>query len=138
VYEAFRRLRPGVPLRALHGGMKQGKRLVVYESFNAKPRRAGAGGRSAGGHGKDGGPVELDEEQEPSDRGGKGGKGDTLSWRRGGGRKGSGAGAASGAGSSTGAVLLATDIAARGLDFPDVDWVVQLDCPEDVAAYIHR
>lgn len=23
----------------------------------------------------------------------------------------------------------ATDIAARGLDFPGVDWVVQLDCP---------
>ena len=29
------------------------------------------------------------------------------------------------------AVLFATDIAARGLDFPGVDWVVQLDCPED-------
>lgn len=36
------------------------------------------------------------------------------------------------------AVLFATDIAARGLDFPAVDWVVQLDCPEDVASYIHR
>lgn len=35
-------------------------------------------------------------------------------------------------------VLLATDVAARGLDFPDVDWVVQADCPEDVASYIHR
>lgn len=35
-------------------------------------------------------------------------------------------------------VLLATDIAARGLDFPDVDWVVQLDCPDDVNSYIHR
>ena len=35
-------------------------------------------------------------------------------------------------------MLIATDIAARGLDFPDVDWVVQLDCPEDVATYIHR
>ena len=35
-------------------------------------------------------------------------------------------------------VLVATDIAARGLDFPSVDWVVQLDCPEDVPAYIHR
>jgi len=34
--------------------------------------------------------------------------------------------------------LLATDIAARGLDFPDVDWVVQLDCPEDAKTYIHR
>eukprot|EP00730_Choanoeca_flexa_P014908 TRINITY_DN6692_c0_g1_i1.p1 TRINITY_DN6692_c0_g1~~TRINITY_DN6692_c0_g1_i1.p1 ORF type:complete len:731 (+),score=200.44 TRINITY_DN6692_c0_g1_i1:317-2194(+) len=36
------------------------------------------------------------------------------------------------------AVLFATDIAARGLDFPSVDWVVQLDAPEDVATYIHR
>lgn len=35
-------------------------------------------------------------------------------------------------------VLIATDIAARGLDFPALDWVVQLDCPEDPAAYIHR
>ncbi|XP_033229453.1 probable ATP-dependent RNA helicase DDX10 [Belonocnema kinseyi] len=36
------------------------------------------------------------------------------------------------------AVLFATDVASRGLDFPDVDWVVQMDCPEDVNAYIHR
>ncbi|KAJ1566890.1 ATPdependent RNA helicase, partial [Cladochytrium tenue] len=25
-----------------------------------------------------------------------------------------------------------------GLDFPAVDWVIQVDCPEDVATYIHR
>ncbi|XP_039302207.1 probable ATP-dependent RNA helicase DDX10 [Solenopsis invicta] len=36
------------------------------------------------------------------------------------------------------AVLFATDIAARGLDFPAVNWVIQMDCPEDVNAYIHR
>ena len=36
------------------------------------------------------------------------------------------------------AVLFATDIAARGLDFPLVDWVVQLDAPEDADTYIHR
>lgn len=36
------------------------------------------------------------------------------------------------------AVLLATDIAARGLDFPSVDWVLQLDAPEDADTYIHR
>lgn len=36
------------------------------------------------------------------------------------------------------AVLFATDIAARGLDFPSVDWVLQLDCPEDIESYIHR
>ena len=28
------------------------------------------------------------------------------------------------------ACLFATDIAARGLDFPDVDWVLQIDAPE--------
>ena len=37
-----------------------------------------------------------------------------------------------------GTVLLATDIAARGLDFPQVDWVIQCDAPEDKAMYIHR
>lgn len=36
------------------------------------------------------------------------------------------------------AVLVATDIAARGLDFPSVDWVIQLDCPEDATTYLHR
>ncbi|XP_065293581.1 probable ATP-dependent RNA helicase DDX10 [Dermacentor albipictus] len=36
------------------------------------------------------------------------------------------------------AVLIATDIAARGLDFPAINWVVQFDCPEDVSTYIHR
>ncbi|KAI0745161.1 DEAD-domain-containing protein [Earliella scabrosa] len=36
------------------------------------------------------------------------------------------------------AVLFATDIAARGLDFPSVDWVLQLDAPEDAETYIHR
>lgn len=35
-------------------------------------------------------------------------------------------------------VLFCTDIAARGLDIPAVDWVVQLDCPEDANTYIHR
>uniref|UniRef100_A0A8C5T6I9 ATP-dependent RNA helicase n=1 Tax=Malurus cyaneus samueli TaxID=2593467 RepID=A0A8C5T6I9_9PASS len=36
------------------------------------------------------------------------------------------------------AVLFATDIAARGLDFPAVNWVIQFDCPEDADTYIHR
>ncbi|KAH2247938.1 ATP-dependent RNA helicase dbp4 [Aspergillus fumigatus] len=35
-------------------------------------------------------------------------------------------------------VLFSTDVAARGLDFPAVDWVIQLDCPEDADTYIHR
>jgi ATP-dependent RNA helicase DDX10/DBP4 len=34
--------------------------------------------------------------------------------------------------------LFATDVVARGLDFPAVDWVVQFDCPEDADTYIHR
>ncbi|KAI9344517.1 P-loop containing nucleoside triphosphate hydrolase protein [Zopfochytrium polystomum] len=38
----------------------------------------------------------------------------------------------------TAVCLFATDIAARGLDFPAVDWVIQVDCPEDAATYIHR
>jgi hypothetical protein len=33
VYEAFRKLRPGVPLRALHGRMKQFKRMAVFYEF---------------------------------------------------------------------------------------------------------
>jgi len=36
------------------------------------------------------------------------------------------------------AVLFCTDIAARGLDFPAVHWVVQADCPEDANTYVHR
>ncbi len=74
LFEAFRRLRPGVPLLHLHGKMKQTRRMHIYYDFLKKPAAA----------------------------------------------------------------LFATDIAARGLDFPSVDWVVQLDCPEDVASYIHR
>ena len=72
--EAFSKLRPGVPLRCLHGHMKQMKRVATYEYF-ARTKEI---------------------------------------------------------------VLFATDIAARGLDFPDVDWVIQFDCPDDVPTYIHR
>ncbi|KAJ2806345.1 ATP-dependent RNA helicase dbp4 [Coemansia guatemalensis] len=39
---------------------------------------------------------------------------------------------------TTKAALLCTDVAARGLDFPAVDWVVQVDCPEDCDTYLHR
>ncbi|CDR39371.1 CYFA0S03e02586g1_1 [Cyberlindnera fabianii] len=34
--------------------------------------------------------------------------------------------------------LFATDVVARGLDFPSVDWVVQVDAPEDADTYVHR
>ena len=37
-----------------------------------------------------------------------------------------------------GGVLLCTDVAARGLDVADVDWVIQLDAPSDPETYIHR
>lgn len=74
VYDAFCKMQPGLPLMALHGKYKQGKRVEIYYNFLNKPA----------------------------------------------------------------AVMFATDIASRGLDFPSVDWVFQLDCPEDAASYIHR
>ncbi|KAK7276820.1 hypothetical protein RIF29_17966 [Crotalaria pallida] len=74
VFEAFKKLHPGIPLKCLHGRMKQEKRMAIYSEFCEK--------RS---------------------------------------------------------VLFSTDVAARGLDFNKaVDWVVQVDCPENVASYIHR
>lgn len=74
VHEAFKKLRPGIPLKCLHGRMKQGRRMGIYSEFCEQ--------RS---------------------------------------------------------VLFSTDVASRGLDFNKaVDWVVQVDCPEDVKAYIHR
>ena len=76
VYECFRRIRPGTPLMALHGKVKQMKRLAIYEDFQHKKR----------------------------------------------------------------AVLFATDVAARGLDFQKspLSWVVQFDCPDTPESYIHR
>ncbi|KAI9183845.1 ATP-dependent RNA helicase dbp4 [Blastocladiella emersonii ATCC 22665] len=74
VFETFCKLKPGVPLRHLHGGQKQFQRIDVYEAFC-----------------KD-----------------------------------------------THAVLFTTDVAARGLDFPSVNWVVQLDAPDSPETYIHR
>ncbi|XP_010551168.1 PREDICTED: DEAD-box ATP-dependent RNA helicase 32 [Tarenaya hassleriana] len=74
VYEAFKKLRPGIPLKSLHGKMDQEKRMAIYSQFCEQ--------RS---------------------------------------------------------VLFCTDVLSRGLDFNKaVDWVVQVDCPEDVASYIHR
>ncbi|CAO2841338.1 unnamed protein product [Amaranthus hypochondriacus] len=74
VYEAFKKLRPGIPLKCLHGKMNQERRLGTYSQFSEKR-----------------------------------------------------------------AVLFSTDVSARGLDFDkSVDWVVQMDCPSDVATYIHR
>ncbi|RWZ59131.1 DEAD/DEAH box helicase [Halobacillus fulvus] len=35
-------------------------------------------------------------------------------------------------------LLLATDVAARGLDIPDITFIVNLDIPKDRSSYIHR
>jgi len=35
-------------------------------------------------------------------------------------------------------ILIATDVAARGLDIPDVKAVVQFDCPSHIDDYVHR
>lgn len=36
------------------------------------------------------------------------------------------------------ACLLATDVVARGIDFPTIDWVLQIDAPDSPSTYIHR
>ncbi|XP_061484627.1 probable ATP-dependent RNA helicase DDX10 [Rhineura floridana] len=74
LFRVFCRLRPGLPILALHGKQQQMKRMEVYNDFVRKKS----------------------------------------------------------------AVLFATDLAARGLDFPAVNWVIQFDCPEDANTYIHR
>lgn len=74
LFRIFCRLRPGIPMLALHGKQQQMKRVEVYDDFLRKKN----------------------------------------------------------------AVLFATDVAARGLDFPAVNWVLQYDCPEDADTYIHR
>ncbi len=33
---------------------------------------------------------------------------------------------------------MCTDVAARGLDIPSVDWIIQYDPPDDPKEYIHR
>ncbi|KAG1371525.1 DEAD-box ATP-dependent RNA helicase 18 [Cocos nucifera] len=35
-------------------------------------------------------------------------------------------------------ILLCTDVAARGLDIPGVDWIVQYDPPQDPNVFVHR
>ena len=35
-------------------------------------------------------------------------------------------------------ILIATDVAARGIDIPDVDWIIQFDPPQDPAFFVHR
>lgn len=35
-------------------------------------------------------------------------------------------------------VLIATDVIARGIDFPQVDYILQVDPPQDPNFYVHR
>ncbi|TNV81361.1 hypothetical protein FGO68_gene16313 [Halteria grandinella] len=35
-------------------------------------------------------------------------------------------------------ILLTTDLAARGIDIPDVDWIIQYDPPQDSDQFVHR
>lgn len=37
-----------------------------------------------------------------------------------------------------GGVLLASDAASRGLDFPQIDWIIQYDPPQRTEEYLHR
>ena len=39
---------------------------------------------------------------------------------------------------SNNGVLMSTDLTARGLDIPDVDWIVQYDAPQQPDAFVHR
>lgn len=73
VYEIFKKLRPGIPLKCMHGRMKYEVQQAIVAEFNEST-----------------------------------------------------------------SVLFSTDISARGLDIGNVDWVVQVDCPDGVASYIHR
>ena len=36
------------------------------------------------------------------------------------------------------ALLLTTDLAARGIDIPDVDWIIQFDPPQWSDQFVHR
>ena len=36
------------------------------------------------------------------------------------------------------AMLLTTDLAARGIDIPDVDWIIQFDPPQWSDQFVHR
>lgn len=35
-------------------------------------------------------------------------------------------------------ILVATDVASKGLDFPEIQHVINYDMPEDIENYVHR
>lgn len=74
VYNAFKLLKPGMPVLELHGRQKQPKRMAIYFTFSERKFSC----------------------------------------------------------------LFTTSVSARGLDFPAVDWVVQMDCPDNVENYVHK
>lgn len=39
---------------------------------------------------------------------------------------------------ATSGVLICTDVAARGLDMPNIDWIIQYNTPGSCVDYIHR
>lgn len=39
---------------------------------------------------------------------------------------------------ATAGLLFATDVIARGIDFPEVDYIFQIDPPQDPASFVHR
>lgn len=39
---------------------------------------------------------------------------------------------------SGGSVLCCTDVVARGIDLPDVDWIIQFDAPKEPDFFVHR
>jgi len=41
-------------------------------------------------------------------------------------------------GSSKRGILVTTDVASRGLNFPEVEWIIQYDPPQQIDEYIHR
>ena len=59
-------------------------------------------------------------------------------FRNGGTEEGIGSNTTSSARKVKGGILLCTDVAARGLDVPDIEWTVQFDAPIDPSQYIHR
>ncbi|CAN6183562.1 unnamed protein product [Urochloa humidicola] len=73
VFEIFKKLRPGIPLKCMHGRMAHVVQQAIVADFNEST-----------------------------------------------------------------SVLFSTDITSRGLDIKNVDWVVQVDCPQGIENYIHR